>query len=261
MPESLLEEIGEDVFRKYLATQIYPESRSLVAAHQAMGHTVAIVSSATRYQAEPLARDMRIEHVLCSELEVENGVFTGRVHHPTCYGEGKAVAARRLARAHKISMKKSYFYTDSHEDLPLLEAVGRPHALNPNRQLAQIARERRWPVHRFRSRGTPSLGDLVRTSLVYGSMVPSLVAGAAAGVISGSLNSGSRHATGCRVGASRLPSRDGVFVSVIVRSPPDRLVDAVIRRRHDRRQSVNTVDSDAATSFYAGYAATDGACG
>ncbi len=188
--ESLLEEIGEDVFRKYLATQIYPESRALVAAHQAMGHTVAIVSSATRYQAAPLARDMRIEHVLCTELEVENGVFTGRVHHPTCYGEGKAVAARRLARRYKVSMKKSYFYTDSHEDLPLLEAVGRPHALNPNRQLAQIARERRWPVHRFRSRGTPSIGDLVRTSLVYGSIIPSVVAGTAAGIISGSRREG-----------------------------------------------------------------------
>ena len=186
LSESVLEEIGDEVFVKYLATQIYPESRALVEAHQRMGHTVAIVSSATRYQADPLARDMGIEHVLCTQLEVQDGIFTGRVVHPTCYGEGKAIAARKLARAHKVSMKKSYFYTDSHEDLPLLDAVGHPHPLNPNRQLAQIARERRWPVHRFRSRGTPGLGDLVRTSMVYGSMVPSVWVGAAAGLISGS---------------------------------------------------------------------------
>jgi len=184
--EAVLEEIGEEVFRKYLATQIYPESRALVDAHQKMGHTTAIISSATRYQAAPLARDMGIEHVLCTELEVKNGIFTGRVVHPTCYGAGKAVAGRRLAKEHRLNLKKSYFYTDSHEDLPLLEAVGRPCALNPNRQLAQIARERRWPVHRFHSRGAPTLGDLVRTSLVYGSMVPSIWAGAAAGIISGS---------------------------------------------------------------------------
>ena len=62
----VLLEIGDEVFAKHLATQIYPESRALVEAHQAMGHTVAIVSSATRYQAEPLAKDMNIPHVLCT---------------------------------------------------------------------------------------------------------------------------------------------------------------------------------------------------
>ncbi len=194
--ESMLEEIGEEVFHKHLATQIYPESRALVEAHRRRGHTVAIVSSATRYQADPLARDMGIEHVLCTELEVENGVFTGRVVHPTCYGEGKAIAARKLAAEYDLDLAQSYFYTDSHEDLPLLEAVGHPHPLNPDRRLAQIAKERQWPLQRFHSRGTPSLTEIARTSLVYASIIPSMWVGAAAGLLNRSRREGVNVAAG-----------------------------------------------------------------
>jgi len=187
LAESVLEEVGEEVFEKHLATQIYPESRALVEAHHEMGHTVAIISSATRYQAEPLANDMGIEHVVCTQLDVKDGVFTGNVIRPTCYGEGKASAGRKLAEEHGLDLEQSYFYTDSHEDLPLLEVVGKPRPINPNRQLAQIAKERRWPVRRFTSRGRPSVGDLVRTGLTYASLAPSLWAGAAAGIINGSM--------------------------------------------------------------------------
>ncbi len=186
LAESVMEEVGQEVFEKHLATKIYPESRALVRTHQEMGHIVAIVSSATRYQAEPLARDMNIEHVLCTRLEVERGIFTGRVVHPTCWGEGKFSASRTLADSVGFDLSESYFYTDSHDDLPLLQAVGRPRPLNPSRQLAQIAKERQWPIRRFTSRGTPSAGDLLRTALVYGSLVPSIGAGLAAGVVTGS---------------------------------------------------------------------------
>jgi putative phosphoserine phosphatase / 1-acylglycerol-3-phosphate O-acyltransferase len=186
LAEEVLLEIGDEVFAKHLATQIYPESRALVEAHQAMGHTVAIVSSATRYQAEPLAKDMNIPHVLCTRLDVEDGVFTGRVVHPTCWGEGKAEAGRQLAEEHDLDLAQSFFYTDSDEDMPLLEIVGRPRPLNPNRRLAQIAKERHWPVRRFSSRGTPGAEDWARTALAYASLAPSLGAGLFAGLVSGS---------------------------------------------------------------------------
>jgi putative phosphoserine phosphatase/1-acylglycerol-3-phosphate O-acyltransferase len=186
LAESVLEELGQEVFEKHLATQIYPESRALVKAHQDKGHTLAVVSSATRYQADPLARDMQIPHVMCTRLEVEDGIFTGRVVHPTCYGEGKASAVQELKRHHDLDLDESYFYTDSHEDLPLLEIVGRPRPLNPNQRLAQLAKERTWPVRRFHSRGRPTGSELARTAMVYGSLVPSVWAGAIAGVVNGS---------------------------------------------------------------------------
>ncbi len=190
LSEKAMEEIGEEVFRKHLATKIYPESRALVKAHQEMGHTVAIVSSATRYQGEPLARDMGIEHVLCTQLEVEDGAFTGRVVRPTCYGEGKATAGRDLAQQCDLDLEESYFYTDSHEDLPLLDIVGRPRPLNPDARLSQTAKERGWPVRRFYSRGRPGLGDVVRTALAFYSAIPASWAGVAAGLASGSRREG-----------------------------------------------------------------------
>lgn len=75
--EADFEALAERVFAERLASDVFPEARALVRAHQRKGHTLAIVSSATRYQAEPLARDLGIPHVLCTRLEVENGRFTG----------------------------------------------------------------------------------------------------------------------------------------------------------------------------------------
>jgi putative phosphoserine phosphatase/1-acylglycerol-3-phosphate O-acyltransferase len=186
LAERVLVELGEEVFEKHLAVQIYPESRALVRAHQQRGHTVAIVSSATRYQVDPLARDLGIEHVLCTRLEVEDGVFTGRVVHPTCWGEGKAIAARDFTAGRDVDLGQSSFYTDSADDLPLLEIVGDPRPLNPDRRLTAIAAERGWPVRRFESRGRPGLSALVRTGLAYGSLIPSVLGGAAAGLLNGS---------------------------------------------------------------------------
>ncbi len=186
MSESVLEELGEEVFERQLATQIYPESRALVRAHQEKGHTLAVVSSATRYQVDPFARDLSIPHVLCTQLEVEDGIFTGGLVKPTCYGEGKRLAAEGLAASHDLDLDESFFYTDSDEDLPLLDRVGRPRPLNPNRGLAQIAKERAWPVRRFSSRGTPSAADVARTAMVYASLAPSVGAGLVTGLVNGS---------------------------------------------------------------------------
>ena len=175
--EAAFEEIGQRIFRDRLATEIYPESRALVQAHRRKGHTLALVSAATRYQIDPLARELEIPHVLCTQLEVRDGHFTGEVVRPTCYAQGKAQAARTLARKLRLSLPKSYFYTDSDEDLPLLDLVGRPRPTNPSRRLTEIATSRGWPLRRFTSRGTPGVTEIVRTSLAVGSLLPSLFAG------------------------------------------------------------------------------------
>ncbi|MCC6848103.1 MAG: HAD-IB family hydrolase [Deltaproteobacteria bacterium] len=175
---------AEHMFVEHLAADVYPEGRALVQAHRRRGHTIALVSSATRYQIEPLARDFGIEHVLCTQLEVKNGKLTGRVIEPTCYGEGKASAARAFAAARGIDLGASYFYTDSDEDLPLLEIVGKPRPTNPSSRLAAIAVTRGWPMHRFTSRGTPGPLEVVRTSLAVGALVPSLMLGVPAAVLS-----------------------------------------------------------------------------
>lgn len=89
--EDTYHEVGKQLYKKQIARLIYPESRALVEAHQAKGHTVAIISSATPYQVEPAAADLGIEHVLCTQLEVVNGKFTGSIISPTCFGQGRSM--------------------------------------------------------------------------------------------------------------------------------------------------------------------------
>ncbi|WP_116368846.1 HAD-IB family hydrolase [Parahaliea mediterranea] len=175
--ESVYEEVGEKLFREQIARRIYPESRALIQAHQARGHTVAVISSATPYQVEPAARDLGIPNVLCTQLEVKKGRFTGQVLSPTCFGQGKVDAAEQLAAEYGANLDKSFFYSDSTDDLQLLERVGKPRALNPSARLAGVASDRQWPVGRFGSRGRPTVSQWVRSVAATVSLVPSFAAG------------------------------------------------------------------------------------
>jgi putative phosphoserine phosphatase/1-acylglycerol-3-phosphate O-acyltransferase len=179
-------EFGEEVYEKQIAKLIYPESRALVKAHLDKGHTVAIVSSATPYQVDPPARDLDIEHVLCSRMEVEDGEFTGDIIRPLCFGEGKVIAAEKLAEEHGVDMEQSFFYTDSYDDIELLERVGNPYALNPNSKLDEVAEERGWPIWNFTSRGRASATDFVRSFAADMSLIPVFAAGLPIWALSGS---------------------------------------------------------------------------
>lgn len=177
--------LGDSIFAGWLSGDVFPEARALVRSHLKRGHTVAVVSSATRYQVAPVAADLGIAHVMCTELETRDGRFTGRAVRPTCYGEGKARAAKAFARTHRIDLDESYFYTDSDTDISLLNLVGRPRPINPNRRLAGIAAKRGWPVRSFSSRGTPSVADVARTFLALASLAPSLAIGAPLAALDG----------------------------------------------------------------------------
>jgi putative phosphoserine phosphatase/1-acylglycerol-3-phosphate O-acyltransferase len=175
--ESTYNEVGEQIYTKQIARLIYPESRALVDAHIARGHTVAIISSATPYQVEPAAADLGIEHVLCSHLEVSEGKFTGTAVKPLCFGQGKVDAAEKLARGTGADLDRSFFYSDSTDDLLLLERVAHARVLNPGSKLAKIAAQRNWPVARFGSRGRPGVGQYIRSVAATSSLVTSFVAG------------------------------------------------------------------------------------
>lgn len=161
-------ELGKRVFDKYLAASIYPETRALIRSHLARGHTVAILSSATPYQINPVAEELEIEHVLCNHFEVSDGRFTGAVREPVCFARGKRQVAEEFARSRQTDLARCFFYSDGFEDLPVFEAVGHPRPLNPDGSLGVVARRRDWPVRNFDSRGWPGLREVVRTGLVYG---------------------------------------------------------------------------------------------
>ncbi|MEQ8516019.1 MAG: HAD-IB family hydrolase, partial [Chromatocurvus sp.] len=175
--EDIYSEVGEKLFKQQISRLIYPESRRLIEAHLAKGHSVAIVSSATRYQVEPAAQDLGIPHVMCTGLVVEKGKFTGMVEHPTCFGPGKVNAAEELAAQVGGDLDEAFFYSDSTDDRLLLERVGHPCALNPSGKLRFLASENGWPSADFGSRGRPTVGQFVRSVAATVSLVPSFAAG------------------------------------------------------------------------------------
>jgi len=177
---------GEELFRSHIAKLIYPESRALVQAHLDKGHTVAIISSATPYQVEPAARDLGIGNVVCTRLEVEKGSFTGAVVRPVVFGPGKVTAAEALADEFGADLDESFFYSDSDDDIDLLERVGNPRPLNPNSRLMSIAERRGWPVRRFGSRGYTHVSDWIRSLMLPASLVGSYLAGLPIWALTGS---------------------------------------------------------------------------
>jgi HAD superfamily hydrolase (TIGR01490 family) len=135
-------------YRSDVAPQIAPAARVAVERHRQAGHIVVLATGSTQYAAGPVARGVGIEHVLSSVLEVEDGTFTGRAR-ALCFGSHKVHLAEAWAAEHGVDLEKSYFYSDSYNDRPMLERVGTAVAVNPDARLLRLARRRGWPVHRW----------------------------------------------------------------------------------------------------------------
>jgi HAD superfamily hydrolase (TIGR01490 family) len=149
-PEEWLRERCRQWFQSHVRVWVSSIGRARVLEHQAAGHQVAIATSAVRQAALPLAEELAIEHLVCSELEVEDRALTGSFERPLCYGTGKLERARSLVQSLGFSLDRAVFYTDSITDLPLLEAVGQPVAVNPDPRLRRLARRRGWPIENWR---------------------------------------------------------------------------------------------------------------
>lgn len=181
--------VAETVYRKQIASWVYPEARAILANHRARGHRVVLISAANDFQVRHVAADLGVDHVICNRLDVDpEGLVTGRVLQPLVFGPGKAAAAISYAKEEGVNMKDAFFYTDGYEDLPLLEAVGHPQPLNPDRRLSRASSARGWVEVSFDSRGRPTRSQLVRTVLAQSSLVPA----AAAGLLTGALNRSKR---------------------------------------------------------------------
>jgi HAD superfamily hydrolase (TIGR01490 family) len=134
---------------------VYAESVSLVERHRARGEPVYIVSAALQEIVDAVAADLGFDGALGTICEVEDGVYTGRSIR-SLHGEQKAAALRDFAAAEGFDLASSTAYSDSHTDLPFLEVVGQPVAVNPDRELARIAAERGWEVLTFSERLHPA---------------------------------------------------------------------------------------------------------
>lgn len=138
-------EIVAETLHNLIDPIIYDEAASLIEQHHAAGRDVVIVSSSGSEVVEPIGELLGADHVIATRLKVEDGCYTGEIEY-YAYAENKAAAIRELATSEGYDLAASYAYSDSSTDLPLLEAVGHPSAVNPDRALRKEAQAREWPV-------------------------------------------------------------------------------------------------------------------
>ncbi|MCG5055609.1 MAG: HAD-IB family hydrolase [Myxococcales bacterium] len=126
--------------------RLLPEGLRRVEDHRAGGRFLAILSTSPAYVVKPVARSLGMDAVGATELEVEKGLFTGRLLGPACYGAGKIHWAESLGSRFALNLEESWFYTDSYTDLPMLERVKNRIVVNPDPRLRRAARLRGWPI-------------------------------------------------------------------------------------------------------------------
>ncbi len=164
---------------------VYEEAVRLVEEHRAAGRDVVIVSASGSEVVEPIGAMLGADHVIATTLVQEDGRYTGDIDF-YAYGENKAVAVRRLAEERGYDLDRSYAYSDSATDVPMLEAVGHPFAVNPDRALRKAAEAHDWPVLTFARpvalRRRVGLGSR-RTRLAAAGLVGSAVVGVATSLV------------------------------------------------------------------------------
>ena len=147
--ESSVVERSERFWSEEVRFLIRAGARAVIEQHRASGDKIVLLTTAPSYLTACVAEELGATDYLCNRLEVEDGVFTGRMRQPLCFGTGKVAHATEYAKRAGESLADCTFYTDSYSDLPMLVAVGAPVAVHPDRRLRRIAEQRGWRIEEW----------------------------------------------------------------------------------------------------------------
>ena len=169
-----LQRLAPDVLSGILP-RLYPQMLEEAWKHQDAGRPVYICTAASQEIASTLARVIGFDGAIGTSSEVVDGRYTGRSTGHFTYREGKADAMRELAQEKGFDLSQSYGYSDSESDLPMLRAVGHPVAVNPDKELARVAKEEGWQVLTFETIGRRlALGEAIGTTALVGGVAAML---------------------------------------------------------------------------------------
>jgi len=143
--------LGEEIYDQIIADKIWPGTRALTQMHLDAGQQVWLVTATPYELAATIAKRLGLTGALGTVAESVDGVFTGRLVGDILHGAGKAHAVRALAIREGLNLKRCTAYSDSFNDVPMLSLVGTAVAINPDADLRDLARERGWEIHDFRT--------------------------------------------------------------------------------------------------------------
>jgi HAD superfamily hydrolase (TIGR01490 family) len=167
--------IVEETLHDIVDPLVYAEATELVTEHQQEGRDIVVVSASGAELVTPISEMIGATHSIGTRMVEAGGKYTGEIGF-YCYGDNKATAMKELAAEHGYDLAASHAYSDSITDLPMLEAVGHPTAVNPDRGLRALALERGWPILEFtrpvslRSRFQPSGATVAVTAIGIGAI-------------------------------------------------------------------------------------------
>ncbi len=146
-PMETLHQLREEFVQERIVPMIAKDARELIRRHQEAEDTLMIITATNRFVTEPIAHLLGIDLLLASDVEIKNAQYTGKPVGTPCYQEGKVTRLKQWLDENKeITLEGSVFYSDSHNDLPLMEIVDKPVAVDPDATLTAIAKERNWPI-------------------------------------------------------------------------------------------------------------------
>ena len=147
-----LKDLVDEVYEKHIRLKLWPETVRLAKDHIAEGREVWLVTAAPQELGDVIAKRLGLTGAIGTKVERKNGILTGQLVGKPIHGPTKRVAIKELAKTRNLSLKKSYAYSDSHNDLPMLTAVGHPVAVNPDKILTRYAKAADWPIYDFKKR-------------------------------------------------------------------------------------------------------------
>jgi HAD superfamily hydrolase (TIGR01490 family) len=174
-------QIVNETLHELINPYVYAEAAALITEHRSAGRDVVVVSTSGEEMVRPIAEQLGIHDVIATRMVVERGRYTGEVAYYAA-GPTKAEAARLLAKERDYDLDTCYAYSDSVSDIPLLEAVGHPTVVNPDRGLRRAAQDRGWPVLEFRHPVPLSRRLRDRPAVPVAAAAVSLVVGLAIGL-------------------------------------------------------------------------------
>ncbi|MGI9155193.1 MAG: HAD family hydrolase [Marmoricola sp.] len=173
-----LESLGEEIFDEAMAYRIWPGTRALAQLHLDQGQRVWLVTAAPIEIARIIAQRLGLTGAMGTVAEHHNGVYTGNLVNEMLHGPAKAVAVAALAEREGLDLSRCSAYSDSFNDVPMLDIVGSACAVNPDSRLREYARERGWPIRDYRTGRKAARAGLVGAALA-GAATGSIAAGVA----------------------------------------------------------------------------------